>query len=98
MSRTTTGMHYLDLWHGVEFKPQVERIGHAMLSFAMEAHGFGAMRLGTTASGRTCIRSLNEMRCDGPLLQPHFLVTSGSVLPQHIVRDSACRDQTEDLA
>jgi formylglycine-generating enzyme required for sulfatase activity len=35
-------MHYFDLWHGVELKP-LESGGRAVLSFAMEASGFGAV-------------------------------------------------------
>ena len=36
------GMRYFDLYHGVELKPEIEG-GEAMLSFATEAHGFGAI-------------------------------------------------------
>lgn len=39
-------MHYFDLWHGVEIKPQVEGDG-AVLSFAVDGHGYGAV-LATT--------------------------------------------------
>ncbi len=40
------GMHYFDLWHGVEIKPQVEG-SDTVLSFAVEGHGYGAI-VGTT--------------------------------------------------
>jgi iron(II)-dependent oxidoreductase len=36
------GMRYFDVYHGVELKPAVES-GSAVLSFSMEAHGFGAI-------------------------------------------------------
>jgi iron(II)-dependent oxidoreductase len=36
------GMHYFDLWHGVELAPQVEG-STATLSFDLEARGFGAL-------------------------------------------------------
>ena len=36
------GLHYFDLWHGVELTPEVSG-GTATLSFDMEAHGFGAV-------------------------------------------------------
>ena len=36
------GIRYFDLYHGVELKPQIDE-GQASLSFATEAHGFGAV-------------------------------------------------------
>jgi formylglycine-generating enzyme required for sulfatase activity len=36
------GMRYFDLYHGVELKPEVEG-GEDVLSFATEAHGYGAV-------------------------------------------------------
>jgi formylglycine-generating enzyme required for sulfatase activity len=36
------GMHYYDLYHGVELKPDREG-GNDVLSFSIEAHGFGAV-------------------------------------------------------
>ena len=36
------GMHYFDLWHGLELKPEI-RNGAAMLAFTMEASGYGAV-------------------------------------------------------
>ncbi len=36
------GMRYFDLYHGVELKPEMDR-GQAVLSFALEAHGYGAI-------------------------------------------------------
>ena len=36
------GTRYYDVWNGVEMKPRMAS-GDAMLSFAMEAHGFGAI-------------------------------------------------------
>jgi gamma-glutamyl hercynylcysteine S-oxide synthase len=36
------GTRYFDLYHGVELKPDVEN-GHDVLSFPVEAHGFGAV-------------------------------------------------------
>ena len=36
------GVRYYDLWNGVELKPEFEGDG-AMLSFSMEAHGYGAL-------------------------------------------------------
>jgi gamma-glutamyl hercynylcysteine S-oxide synthase len=42
---------YFDLWHGVELKPSVHR-DHAVLSFEIEANGFGA------------VLAINEERAD----------------------------------
>jgi len=36
------GMHFYDIWHGVELKPEINR-DTALLSFDMEAQGFGAV-------------------------------------------------------
>jgi hypothetical protein len=36
------GVHYYDLWHGVELAPAL-RDGHATLSFSLESLGFGAI-------------------------------------------------------
>jgi formylglycine-generating enzyme required for sulfatase activity len=41
------GVHYLDLWHGVELKPEPAKDADR-LSFAIEANGYGAV-LATTA-------------------------------------------------
>jgi iron(II)-dependent oxidoreductase len=36
------GMHYFDLWHGVEITPEADD-GYFFLNFPIEAHGFGAI-------------------------------------------------------
>jgi len=36
------GMHYFDLWHGVELSPEAKD-GKAVLTFTLEASGFGAV-------------------------------------------------------
>ncbi|HTV81653.1 MAG TPA: SUMF1/EgtB/PvdO family nonheme iron enzyme [Acidobacteriaceae bacterium] len=36
----TPGTHYYDLYHGKELTPEIDR-GQAVLSFAMESHGYG---------------------------------------------------------
>ncbi len=38
----TAGRHYYDLWHGVELEPEVTA-GRAVLSFEIEANGFGGV-------------------------------------------------------
>jgi iron(II)-dependent oxidoreductase len=37
------GVHYFDLYHGVEIKPAKNQSGRQVLSFPMEAHGYGAL-------------------------------------------------------
>ncbi len=50
------GVRYFDLYHGVELHPDHEG-GKDVLSFAMEAHGFGAI-LATTAEPDAGLRDL----------------------------------------
>jgi gamma-glutamyl hercynylcysteine S-oxide synthase len=54
------GLHYYDLWHGVELKPE-SRDGHARLSFGMEAHGYGAV-LATGSEPAQLSQFLAQMR------------------------------------
>jgi iron(II)-dependent oxidoreductase len=52
------GMHYYDLWHGVELTP--ERHGdRVMLSFDMDGHGYGAL-LVTPELTNTAIKTLMQ--------------------------------------
>ena len=37
------GMHYFDLYHGVELTPRKTQAGRNVLSFHVEAHGYGAV-------------------------------------------------------
>lgn len=46
----TGSSHYVDLWNGVELKPELKD-GKAVLSFPMEAHGYGAILSTTGAPG-----------------------------------------------
>ena len=46
------GMHYFDLWHGVELTPESSD-GSLYLTFAIEAHGFGAILATMDANDRT---------------------------------------------
>jgi len=45
------GMRYFDLYNGVELKPALEA-DHAVLSFATEAHGYGAILATTTLDSK----------------------------------------------
>jgi formylglycine-generating enzyme required for sulfatase activity len=50
------GMHYYDLYHGVELKPDREG-SNDVLSFSIEAHGFGAV-LATPGEADTAMQKL----------------------------------------
>jgi len=54
------GLHYFDLWHGVELTPAM-RDGQAVLSFTMEANGFGAI-LATKSPSPGLSAFLREMK------------------------------------
>jgi formylglycine-generating enzyme required for sulfatase activity len=54
------GMHYYDAWHGVELKPELEK-GRAVLSFPMEANGFGAIVAQREAADSSLRSLLDEM-------------------------------------
>ena len=50
-SRITPGTRFYDLWHGEELKPEVQG-DRALLSFEIEAHGFGAVLARTRSAER----------------------------------------------
>jgi len=54
------GMRFFDLWNGMELKPEWQD-GHAVLSFAIEAHGYGAM-LASASAGADLDKFLAEMK------------------------------------
>ena len=54
--RRKHGMRYFDLYHGVELTPGEEPGGAAVLSFRIEAHGYGAL-LATPARPMPASRS-----------------------------------------
>ena len=54
-------MHYFDLWHGVELRPEPGK-GGAVLSFAIEASGYGAVLAQPEDAGPDLNAFLGEMR------------------------------------
>ncbi len=56
-----SGMHYFDLWHGVELTPEADE-GHSFLNFSIEAHGFGAILATADASDGSLQKLLAEMK------------------------------------
>ncbi|HXR77737.1 MAG TPA: hypothetical protein VN737_17280, partial [Bryobacteraceae bacterium] len=78
-----SGMHYYDVWHGVELTPVVEN-GKAVLSFAMERNGFGAVLAQAEPADASLEKFLGEMH----ILNAKPLSTfpkQWTFLPQHIV-------------
>jgi formylglycine-generating enzyme required for sulfatase activity len=77
------GMHYFDLWHGAELKPEATN-GKAVVSFAMEGSGYGALLAQPEAADPALNGFLEEMR----KLNAQPLATFPKVwsfLPQRIV-------------
>ena len=56
-----SGIHYFDLWHGAELTPEVSRT-RAVLSFAMEASGYGALLAQPESADAALNGFLAEMR------------------------------------
>jgi formylglycine-generating enzyme required for sulfatase activity len=76
------GMHYYDIWNGVELTPNVVG-GIATLSFRMEAHGYGAI-LAARRLSNTEQALLGEMR--GLAARPLASYSNQwHTLPQHLV-------------
>jgi gamma-glutamyl hercynylcysteine S-oxide synthase len=73
------GMHYFDLWHGVELAPQ-----NGALSFAIEGLGFGAVLAQSGPADAALTAFLNEMRALNARPLSSFPKV-WRVLPQQIV-------------
>jgi formylglycine-generating enzyme required for sulfatase activity len=83
----TPGMHYFDLWHGVELKP-AEHNGKTVLAFPMEGLGYGAVLAQPEPADPSLSAFLDEMR----KLSERPLSTFPKVwrdLPQKIVEIAA---------
>jgi iron(II)-dependent oxidoreductase len=55
------GMHYFDLWHGVELSPEADG-ANVYLSLSIEAHGFGAILVSAEAANDRRQKLLSEMK------------------------------------
>jgi iron(II)-dependent oxidoreductase len=78
------GVRYFDLYHGVELTPAKNAAGKNVLSFAIEAHGYGAILSSHSApdSGIQALMSKMKGLTDKPLASYSHEWT---VLPQQIV-------------
>ena len=61
-----TGLHYYDVWHGVEIKPEIDKGGNAILSFKLEPRDYGTI-LATSAISAAEARLLAAMASAKPL-------------------------------
>ena len=91
------GMRYFDLYHGAELKPERTSGGKVMLSFAIEAHGYGALLATKTAleAGiQALMSSMKEMSAKPLASYSH----EWTVLPQQIVPIAATKTPSQEPA
>jgi len=84
------GMRYFDLYHGVELKPERNPNGKAVLSFSIEAHGYGALLATKTspeASVQALMSKMKELTAKPLASYSHEWV----VLPQQVVPIAATK-------
>jgi formylglycine-generating enzyme required for sulfatase activity len=78
------GMRYFDLYHGTELKPDRDPDGKTVLSFDVEAHGYGALLATKTAPNagiQALMSKMKEMTAKPLASYSH----EWTVLPQQIV-------------
>jgi iron(II)-dependent oxidoreductase len=56
------GIRYFDLYHGTELKPEKTASGNTMLSFSLEAHGYGAVLATPSAPDSTIEKLMAKMQ------------------------------------
>jgi formylglycine-generating enzyme required for sulfatase activity len=91
--RSTPGIHYFDLYHGVELRPETRPGGRAVLAFAIEAKGYGAVLATNTAPDQKLVSLMSTMKS----LTATPLSTYShewKVLPQQIVPIQATKAAT----
>jgi formylglycine-generating enzyme required for sulfatase activity len=91
------GMRYFDLYHGAELKPERTSGGKVMLSFAIEAHGYGALlatKTATEAGIQALMSSMKEMSAKPLASYSH----EWTVLPQQIVPIAATKPPSQEPA
>jgi formylglycine-generating enzyme required for sulfatase activity len=84
------GLHYYDLYHGVELSPAQNQAGRNVLSFSIEAHGYAAL-LASPSLPNAGIHALMVKMKD---LSPQSLSSYShewNVLPQKIVAIAATK-------
>jgi formylglycine-generating enzyme required for sulfatase activity len=91
------GMRYFDLYHGAELKPERTSGGKVMLSFAIEAHGYGALLATKTAPEagiQALMSSMKEMSAKPLASYSH----EWTVLSQQIVPIAATKPPSQEPA
>ncbi len=84
------GMRYFDLYHGLELKPEKNQSGRTVLSFPIEAHGYGAllaMPSSPDAKIETLMSKMKELTTKPLASYSH----EWKVLPQEIVPMAATK-------
>jgi iron(II)-dependent oxidoreductase len=84
------GMHYFDLYHGTELKPEPNLDGKVVLSFDIEAHGYGALlaaKAAPSAAMQTLMSQMKQMTARSLASYTH----EWTVLPQLIVPIAATK-------
>jgi formylglycine-generating enzyme required for sulfatase activity len=84
------GMRYFDLYHGIELTPAKNQAGQTVLSFSIEAHGYGALLATRNAPDAGIQRLMSKMK----ELSATPLATYShewKVLPQQIVPIAATK-------
>jgi gamma-glutamyl hercynylcysteine S-oxide synthase len=84
------GMRYFDLYHGTELEPQRSQAGGIVLSFAIEAHGYGALLASKTAPDGAIEKLLPKMKAMTATPLSNFS-HEWTVLPQKIVPIAATK-------
>jgi iron(II)-dependent oxidoreductase len=90
-------MRYFDLYHGAELKPERTSGGKVMLSFAIEAHGYGALLATKTAPEagiQALMSSMKEMSAKPLASYSH----EWTVLSQQIVPIAATKPPSQEPA
>ena len=84
------GMRYFDLYHGVELKPAKTAEGNTVLSFPIEAHGYGAL-LATPAAPDSAMEKLMAKMKELSATPLASYSHEWNVLPQQIVPIAATK-------
>jgi gamma-glutamyl hercynylcysteine S-oxide synthase len=87
------GTRYFDLYHGIELKPEHNADGKVVLSFNIEAHGYGAL-LATQTAPDTVIQSLMSKMHEMTRQPLTDYSHEWKVLPQQIVPIAATKPPT----
>jgi len=84
------GVRYFDLYHGAELKPWRDRSGSTVLSFAIEAHGYGSV-LATASTPDGAIEKLMSRMKELSATPLASYSHEWKVLPQQIVPIAATK-------